>query len=412
MKEKIIQQKIKCLLGALEPTFNKLPMDKKIDKSIWRNKHLIIKPFVGDNIFDVRSIEVFAKYIKLLTTLHKRKEKKVLLDLTNFDIFRDKNTYIMLDLLILYLINKCENISFHMIYEFEDFQLENIGLVCSTFIRHGIGNDSSSINKDKFNNLFFDKINTRDSEQFFYRNVVIDKEFNDKLSTSIGNDIFLTLKSFLSEKWSDAITKVIEEIICNAYSHNPTACIINIDYCGTLISKSKGEGFQGINISILNLGDNLLYTTIQNKIENNFFDKDDELYSKVYQARKNHEIYFNNDYDKEIFYMITAFQNGVSQRYKNSGNSGTGLTDLVKHISGKTVEHTNYIICGDKCIYFQNEFLNVKKDGFIGFNETNNYIEDPPSKDLIGHSNIFFNGTMYQLLLIYNVESDKDGEKN
>jgi len=49
----------------------------------------------------------------------------------------------------------------------------------------------------------------------------------------------------------------------------------------------------------------------------------------VLEALKNHEKFFNKEYNIDNFCVISAFQKYVTTR-KNTKNCGTGLTTLIK----------------------------------------------------------------------------------
>ena len=61
------------------------------------------------------------------------------------------------------------------------------------------------------------------------------------------------------------------------------------------------------------------------------------------------------------------------------------------------------MITGNRALYFREEYMK-RSDGWIGFNETGDYIEKPPSKNVIGVCPVYIPGTGYNLHFVMKKE--------
>ena len=105
--------------------------------------------------------------------------------------------------------------------------------------------------------------------------------------------------------------------------------------------------------------------------------------------------------------MITAFQKHVSTRDTSCSTSGgTGLTTLIKNIIGRAEQDYSYVLSGNQLILFENSFLDIEDNNFIGFNKEKNFIDYPPEKGILSESLLYVPGTVYNLFLIKEIDEN------
>lgn len=407
-------------------------------------KNFIIKPILtnknGENIFNSTSIKGIAENIKKITNKrYMLKKLNIYLDISKVDIFEDKNTYILLDLLLFYLMvnTRTNKKIFINIGDFRKFdKTTSIGIYNTAFMRTLV---IEKANESKFNNNMLDretfiskylKATKSYSEEYkehlnhsvrFSRYIITESIFEeselDKITTNIYHELNHSFGSECTLEWIDEVTTALGEILSNSYTHNKLFTIIDIDIPNLQTIDNEKELSIGLNVSIVNIGKETICNKMCNGILNKKFNEDAEIYQKVFKAYKNHISHFQDkDFKKSVntksipytlqhFLLITAFQERVTTRYLGTEydtgeHSGVGLTELIKNIQEKTKAGLSYVMTEDVSINFVNELLTVNSDGTIGFNKTNNYIDDIPDEDILGIGDFYIPGTLYQLHLI------------
>ena len=110
---------------------------------------------------------------------------------------------------------------------------------------------------------------------------------------------------------------------------------------------------------------------------------------------------------EDDFYNISAFQHKISGRKQlTSGTGGTGLTKLIKALQEISEAYRCYVISGTRALNFHHEFLEYNKDGWIGFNNDNNYFESIPQEGIATECFINMPGTAYNLNFIFKEGND------
>lgn len=382
--------------------FDKIEIPKSLKNFKVKKKLYVIT--CTDEIFDSESLYKIGVKIKRFVEKYRFFECKFILDLRFVEEFSDKNTYLILELLVYYLLYCCTKINFHFIMDIKCNNLTGNGLKNTTLYK--VGKNRTYINQKDFINTYLKS----DFTIGYYRRLISNKSLleNDNLPSLVYTDVSLILKDYCDEEWTDEISEVVSEIVSNACSHNKSFLLIDIDYCDLIKGKEENH-FKGINISILNIGENLIYEKIMDNVKNQQYETDDPIYAQIYEAYHNHLKMFDSEYTQESFFTITAFQKWVTSRYLKSGNSGTGLTRLLQHITGKTEEEPmNYVLSGTTVIRFISGLLNVSDEGFAGFNSSNNYISEMPDKRILYYSGLFVPGTVYQFHLVRRDFNDKN----
>lgn len=122
-----------------------------------------------------------------------------------------------------------------------------------------------------------------------------------------------------------------------------------------------------------------------------------DRYKKVIDGYNNHLQYFDADYTMEDFCNIATFQKKISGRKEKFQTGGVGLPELIKSLEDRSDTYRCYMISGRRCINFYNDLLEYDKDGFIGFNETNDFLTSRPKQDVVTECLINMPGTAYNL---------------
>ena len=102
---------------------------------------------------------------------------------------------------------------------------------------------------------------------------------------------------------------------------------------------------------MLNFSEDRIFDRIKNNIKEEKYSHTDEVYQNVYKAYQNHQQFFNEIYNEDDFFNVTVFQNGVTTRNLCSGTSGTGLTELIRNIVGKTKDSYSYVLSGENILF-------------------------------------------------------------
>ena len=227
-----------------------------------------------------------------------------------------------------------------------------------------------------------------------------DKDVNKKIN-KVSTDAYNFLQNQLNdEAYIEDCVEVIGELCSNATEHTKEDCILTIE-CGYGLNEKKQKK-NILSIVVSNVSENLFYQNIlhankQGKIKVEYLDK----------AKQNHGHHFGEivsdeysiRYDEEYFYMVSAFQKGVSSRLDQSDTGGTGLLKIIYNILGKTDDNFCYILTSNKVLFLIEEFIQPKDKTFIGFNEENDYLSAIPAKKSLGKSSMSFGGTIFSLNL-------------
>lgn len=198
---------------------------------------------------------------------------------------------------------------------------------------------------------------------------------------------------------ADELSEVISEVAGNAFDHAKAECLIDIDVAQDYVNNKTNQLCYGINVVVINFGENLLGDDISKKIQNQ--DLIDKRLEKVITAYNQQKQHFNDHYGCEDFFNIMAFQHGISGRNELTSTGGTGLTCLINSICEKSEANSCYVMSGDKILVFEEGYLTYNNDKWIGFNKDND-ISVPPDYKLIHRSNAYLSGVAYNLNFVIN----------
>lgn len=96
---------------------------------------------------------------------------------------------------------------------------------------------------------------------------------------------------------------------------------------------------------------------------------------------------------------MAVFQHRISGRQNEEMSGGTGLTLLIKSLESKSDSNFCYVLSGKRILGFKQKYLEYKND-WIGFNESNDFLNDIPDLKNITDCDIKFPGTAYNLHFI------------
>jgi len=307
----------------------------------------------------------------------------------------DKLTYIFLECICYYLILKGHRVIFQMsCYP----TIETSGINSSPLLLLKNGKKDNMLKYiERFRFDLYIK---------HYRRVIDGTGLeNTNFLGKYAHEIDTFLKPFgIEEKCRDIIATVYTELVGNAIEHGGAECLIDIDiapnYKKRMLDGSYDKKYYyGINMVILNFSETLLGDGIEKNILDNNLKSDNRRYMDVISTFSRHQEMFSDQYSKTDFCNITAFQNRISGRANGDETGGTGLPQLIKPLQEMASEDKCYVISGNRSVNFKKEYLSYK-DGWIGFNDSNDYFNDKPSEDVCGECLIYMPGTAYNMTFI------------
>ncbi|OMD87937.1 MULTISPECIES: hypothetical protein [Paenibacillus] len=364
---------------------------KRIKKFNLNNNFIVYK--LNKSNFDGTVIKDIIGFVNAVEEKYHMMKLPIHFDLGNIQI-RDKLTYIMFECVCNYLLKTCKRKVFVTVKAQEKINTE--GIKSSPLLLLGTNQ------KERFSK-FLQKFN-KEIYKSHYRRVIETKENDDPyLLSRIMSDIDSFLKMFsVAKQYRDAITEVIIELAGNALEHTDTDCLIDLDVT-TPYNKKETEGiFYGINITIINFSPKLLGYSLSEKIKQKDILNDRHL--KLLDAYTMHKQNFSSQYGEEDFFNIASFQHKISGRLSNESTGGTGLTKLISRLEGYSEAYLCYVITGNRAVFFERDYLSYNDEGWIGFNESKDFLTQIPETKLLSGSNINMPGTAYNLNFVMKKE--------
>lgn len=227
-----------------------------------------------------------------------------------------------------------------------------------------------------------------------YRKVIRESAAETACLGNITGDIYSFLNNnSIQEAFSDQISEVVSELAGNACEHAKTDCIVDLDITNDYENKNK-ETCIGINISVTNYAEQLFEAGLEHKILNEKVDIG--RYRQVKDAFDCHKSSFSKEYTKTDFFRVAAFQTGISGRSSRNCAGGMGLVKLVTSLEKQADYHHCYMISGSRTMRFIPEYHEYS-DGWIGFNQSNDYLHHIPDIEIFSNADIFMPGTAFNL---------------
>ncbi|MCL2254085.1 MAG: hypothetical protein FWC09_06520 [Lachnospiraceae bacterium] len=353
---------------------------------------LIIQKNFQDSLFNGITI---GEIIKTINTAHKKYGKykyNIVLILKNVN-FSDKLTYIFLECICYYLLNIGHPVQIKMSV---NNKINTRGIYSSPL---KLLMDMGNHNKIKYLDSFKFEIYGYHYRRLISKNKEIDY-FCD-----LYKEIDSFLKSFVNDdKSRDDVSQVVTELAGNVFEHAETDCLIDIDVAPDYKKPNDDNYYYGINIAVVNFSEKLLGDDIIKNILKGDKVKFNDRYSYVLKANNNHEKFFDKNYTENDFSIITTFQRNISGRNDKFQTGGIGLSKLIKSLGNRAEESYCYVISGKRCLKFYNDLLEYDDDGWIGFNDSNNYLDMKPKENVVTDGYIYVPGTAYNFCFIMKGE--------
>ena len=159
------------------------------------------------------------------------------------------------------------------------------------------------------------------------------KDENDQIifQQYLSNDIMTTLSWIVNnEDMINDACEIVDELVDNILSHTIGLGIVDVAAV-KVISKKDNDNYIHIMINVLNVSDNFLYTNIKESYTrnvNNF--KSRSNIKDYYESQR--EFFADPNYSENMFFMVSAFQRGVTTRNINR-IGGTGLNKSIMNFS-------------------------------------------------------------------------------
>lgn len=372
---------------------DKLLLKKNVIKA--NTKNIIIKG--GHAIFQIKDEEFSGKSIKkliaLINTLNTKYAKvkmPIIIDLGRVT-FTDKLTYIFLEIICYILIKDYRHqVTIHFNCK-PNILTEGIASSPLLLLRSG-----EKDNIMKYMIKFHDDIYKN-----HYRKILKKTKNKIELSRKMDEISYFLKYSGVSDECIEELSEVIVELIGNAWEHASSECLVDLDVTNSYFNPDENQDNQylGINIAVVNFSEELLGDAIKRKISNPELELTDR-YNLVRETYERHKNFFDSIYQEKDFFNISSFQHKISGRENKASTGGTGLTKLIASLEKRSDAHKCYLITGDRALWFFHQYLEYDMNGWIGFNEANDFLKEPPSCIVTGSNSIFMPGTAYNLNFI------------
>ena len=396
-------------------SFKKLLLQNDMKKPKIKQKNGKITIYVNYNekVFDAKSLEEFRKEINYIyendIELISNKNSNIRI-LINTGYFKDRTVVLILELIIYSLCLK-GNFNIYINIWVEDKESIAYNFYYYSFLkeinRKQITNKKFCIMYEKFSGQIYKQeiigANIRKIiDKSTYKDVYQQMHMQQRLSSDIMSILSLIVNN---EDMIDDACEIVDELIDNILSHTIGFGIVDVAAV-KVISKKDNDDYIHIMINVINISDNFLYTNIKETYRrnvNNF-----KLRSKIkdyYEAQR--EFFLDSNYSENMFFMVSAFQRGVSTRNRNK-IGGTGLNKSIMNfskMSQKDLPENQSYVYSNKDILMFNE--NILSSELIGENIAFNYENDfskKPDEICLSNSTFNLNGTAYNLMYVVKEE--------
>ena len=395
--------------------FEKLLLQDDVKKPTIKSKNgkTIITLSHNRSIFDAELLEELRKEINYIY-----ENQNELLSNRNFTVrilletvcFQDRTVMLILELLIYCLCSKgafniyinlhiCDKKS--IVYNFYYFSfLKEIN-------RKTITNNKYSSMYEKYHGRIYSKeIVGANLRKIIDAGMYADENQQIHMQQSLSNDIFSVLNSVINDIdiLNDAC-EIVDELVDNILSHTIGLGLVDVAAV-KVVSIKDNDNYIHIMINVINISNNFLFTNIKDIYTRNF--DDFKLRSQIEEYYEAQREYFEDPgYSENKFFMISAFQRGVSTRNANI-LGGTGLNMSIINFSKMSQkdlpENLSYVYSNKDILVFNEKIL---RSGLIGENIAFNYENDfskKPDNKCLANSTFNLNGTAYNLMYVVKEE--------
>lgn len=246
-----------------------------------------------------------------------------------------------------------------------------------------------------------------------FRRIIGADAAEDGTLSDTMTDVLMFLKhQHIDREYSTQLAEVIAELIGNATEHSHTSCLLDVDFSSSYNKRlPDGAGGQkqqdgmyvGVSVSMISLSQIAFEDGIRNKLADASCHT--ARYARAAEALKRHSKFFTENYTINDFYRIVAFQDRISGRIGETTSGGTGLTTLVKSLADHSDSDRCYLLAGNRILYFDKSLLDHDADGWIGFNKTNDFFNNPPAPHILQRSSVTMPGVAYNLNFVCRKET-------
>lgn len=411
----LCQNLLKYRKGVMQMSFKKLLLQNDMKKPKIKQKNGKITIYVNYNekVFNAKSLEGFRKEINYIyendIELISNENSNIRI-LINTGYFKDRTVVLILELIIYSLCLK-GNFNIYINIRVEDKESIAYNFYYYSFLkeinRKQITNKKFCIMYEKFSGRIYKQeiigANIRKIiDKSTYKDVYQQMHMQQRLSSDIMSILSLIVNN---EDMIDDACEIVDELIDNILSHTIGFGIVDVAAV-KVISKKDNDDYIHIMINVINISDNFLYTNIKETYRrnvNNF-----KLRSNIkdyYEAQR--EFFLDSNYSENMFFMVSAFQRGVSTRNRNK-IGGTGLNKSIMNfskMSQKDLPENQSYVYSNKDILMFNE--NILSSELIGENIAFNYENDfskKPDEICLSNSTFNLNGTAYNLMYVVKEE--------
>lgn len=383
---------------------------KNIELLFSKNGKTNVRPRIINNSFLYKSkstvlggneIHEIIKYVNKLENDFSLNFCKIVFDLRTISKIADKLTYIVLESICYYITVVKNGLVDVLLSEKIRLNIFNDGFRNSILYTYSIRHKQSSC-------VEFEKNYKMIIYKNHYRRLLTNENYisNSNLLSAIMYEIDIFLHSYINdEECCDDVSATLIEILGNGVEHSESDCLIDIDIEDNYIKENnEDELYYGINIVVIDFSKNLLHDKLREKIySDNSLLKD--RYMKVKNALKVHSKYFCNEYNEQDFFNLASFQDKISGDLNKNEYGGKGLTELIKSLEIRSETNKCYVMSGNGILYFKEKYLKYNTDGWIGFNDANDFETTPPDYDtVVDRSKVYFPGTAYNLNFVIKKE--------
>lgn len=395
--------------------FEKLLLQDDVKKPTIKSKNgkTIITLSHNRSIFDAELLEELRKEINYIyenqneLLSNRNSTVRILLETV---CFQDRTVMLILELLIYCLCSKGAfniYINLHIsdkksiVYNFYYFSfLKEIN-------RKTITNNKYSSMYEKYHGRIYSKETVgANLRKIIDAGMYADENQQIHMQQSLSNDIFSVLNSVINDIdiLNDAC-EIVDELVDNILSH--TIGLGLVDVAAVKVASIKdNDNYIHIMINVINISNNFLFTNIKDIYTRNF--DDFKLRSQIEEYYEAQREYFEDPgYSENKFFMISAFQRGVSTRNANI-LGGTGLNMSIINFSKMSQkdlpENLSYVYSNKDILVFNEKIL---RSGLIGENIAFNYENDfskKPDNKCLANSIFNLNGTAYNLMYVVKEE--------
>ena len=246
-----------------------------------------------------------------------------------------------------------------------------------------------------------------------FHKIVSWEEYNKskKVTSALSQDLYILFGNNTDLGWEKAslLTETITELVENSLEHAEADCVLTIDITNPNyhFMDDNSKSLFGLNISLINFSKVKFSDKVKSRMNSSLEGLSEDSknkYELIRQAHKVHEVQFSDTYGENSFATLASLQHGITGRVGAQSTGGTGLTTLVKNLQLFAEKDGCYIFSGDCGFIFKKELLGYGKNGLVGLNEDNDFMNNIPDKNILLGSKsekIEFPGTLYNLAFVF-----------